>query len=131
MANSISTHVIVSIVDDDESVRDALRGFIQSVGYGAEIFASAEEFLGSDMLDKTNCLIVDVHMPAMTGLELQCRLCRRQCRIPMIFITAGDDPMARAQALKCGAVDFLKKPFPADALLNALHAAVDRQANPN
>jgi FixJ family two-component response regulator len=129
VSNSASTHIIVSIVDDDESVRDALRGFIRSVGYGVEIFASAEDFLGSDALDKTSCLIVDVHMPVMTGLELQCRLCNRQCRIPLIFITAHDDPALRAKALKCGAVDFLRKPFAAEALLNAIHAAVDRTAN--
>jgi FixJ family two-component response regulator len=129
VSDSISTHIIVSIVDDDESVRDALRGFIQSVGYGAEIFASAEDFLGSDILNKTTCLIVDLHMPVMTGLELQRRLCNRQCRIPMIFITAHDDPTARAKALKCGAVDFLRKPFAAEALLNAIQEAVDRRAN--
>ena len=120
---------MVSIVDDDESVRDALRGFIRSVGYGVEIFASAEDFLGSDTLNKTSCLIVDVHMPAMTGLELQCRLCNRNSRIPMIFITALDDPMARAKALKSGAVDFLRKPFAAEALLNAINAAIDRRVN--
>jgi FixJ family two-component response regulator len=129
VSDSVSTHIIVSIVDDDESVRDTLRGFIQSVGYGAEIFASAEDFLGSDILDKTTCLIVDLHMPVMTGLELQCRLYNRQYRIPMIFITAHDDPTAQAEALKSGAVDLLRKPFAAEALLNAIHVAVDRRVS--
>lgn len=129
VSDPVSTPIIVSIVDDDESVRDALKGFIRSVGYGVEIFASAQDFLGSDALAKTSCLIVDVHMPIMTGLELQCRLGNRQCRIPVIFITARDDPTVRAKALKCGAVDFLKKPFAAEALLNAIHAALDRSVN--
>jgi FixJ family two-component response regulator len=122
--DTISTKILVSIVDDDESVRDALKGFIQSAGFAAEIFSSAEDFLGSDILSKTNCLIVDVHMPVMTGLELQCRLRNDQSRIPMIFITAGDDPAARAQALQAGAVDFLRKPFAGDTLLDAIHTAL-------
>jgi FixJ family two-component response regulator len=109
---------------DDESVRDALKGFIQSIGFRAEIFPSAEDFLVSDILEQTTCLIVDVHMPVMTGLELQYRLDSSRCRIPMIFITAHDDPTERIQALKAGAVDFLKKPCSADALLKAIHMAV-------
>ena len=124
MLDDISTSILVTVVDDDESVRDALKGFMKSVGFAAESFSSAEDFLGSDILDKTSCLIVDVHMPVMTGLELQCRLRNDQSRIPMIFITAGDDPAARAQALKAGAVDFLRKPFAGDSLLDAIHAAL-------
>lgn len=124
MTDTISTKILVSIVDDDESVRDALKGFIQSAGFAAEIFSSAVDFLGSDILSKTNCLIADVHMPVMTGLELQCRLRNDQSRIPMIFITAGDDPAARAQALQAGAVDFLRKPFAGDTLLDAIHTAL-------
>ena len=120
---------VVSIVDDDESVRDALKGFIQSIGFRAEIFASAEDFLVSDMLDRTTCMIVDVHMPVMTGLELQCRLATSRCPIPIIFITAHDDPAVRVQALRAGAIDFLRKPFNEDALLNAIHAAIDRNGN--
>ena len=129
MSDDISTSILVTVVDDDESVRDALKGFLHSVGFATEIFSSAEDLLGSDVLDKTSCLIVDVHMPVMTGLELQCRLGKSQIRIPMIFITARDDPLTRAQAVKAGAVDFLKKPFAAEALLNAIHAAVDRGVN--
>jgi len=124
VTDTISTKILVSIVDDDESVRDALKGFIQSAGFAAEIFSSAVDFLGSDILSKTNCLIADVHMPVMTGLELQCRLRNDQSRIPMIFITAGDDPAARAQALQAGAVDFLRKPFAGDTLLDAIHTAL-------
>jgi FixJ family two-component response regulator len=123
------TTILVSIVDDDESVRDALKGFMQSVGFAAEIFSSAEDFLGSDILDKTSCLIVDVQMSAMTGLELQRYLSNDQSQIPMIFITARDDAAVRAQALKAGAVDFLKKPFAGDALLDAIGAALDRRTN--
>jgi len=124
VTDTISTKILVSIVDDDESVRDALKGFIQSAGFAAEIFSSAVDFLGSDILSKTNCLIVDVHMPVMTGLELQCRLRNDQSRIPMIFISARDDPAARSQALKAGAVDFLQKPFAGDTLLDAIHTAL-------
>ena len=124
MLDDISTSILVTVVDDDESVRDALKGFMKSVGFAAESFSSAEDFLGSDILDKTSCLIVDVHMPVMTGLELQCRLSNNQSRIPMIFITARDDPETRAQALKAGAVDFLRKPFAGDTLLDAIHTAL-------
>jgi FixJ family two-component response regulator len=124
MLDAISTTNLVTIVDDDESVRDALKGFLQSAGFAAEIFSSATDLLGSNVLDKTSCLIVDVHMPVMTGLELQRRLSNSRFRIPMIFITARDDPQARAQAVKAGAIDFLQKPFAADALLGAIHAAL-------
>jgi len=129
VTDTISTKILVSIVDDDESVRDALKGFIQSAGFAAEIFSSAEDFLGSDILSKTNCLIADVHMPVMTGLELQCRLRNDQSRIPMIFISARDDPAARSQALKAGAVDFLQKPFAGDTMLDAIHAAVSNMGD--
>jgi FixJ family two-component response regulator len=125
MLDAISKTNLVTIVDDDESVRDALKGFLQSAGFAAEIFSSATDLLGSNVLDKTSCLIVDVHMPVMTGLELQRRLSNSRFRIPMIFITARDDPQARAQAVKAGAIDFLQKPFAADALLGAIHAALD------
>jgi FixJ family two-component response regulator len=125
MLDAISTTNLVTIVDDDESVREALKGFLQSAGFAAEVFSSATDLLGSNVLDKTSCLIVDVHMPVMTGLELQRRLGNSRFRIPMIFITARDDPQARAQAVRAGAIDFLQKPFAADALLGAIHAALD------
>jgi len=125
MLDPISTTNLVTIVDDDESVREALKGFLQSAGFAAEVFSSATDLLGSNVLDKTSCLIVDVHMPVMTGLELQRRLGNSRFRIPMIFITARDDPQARAQAVRAGAIDFLQKPFAADALLGAIRAALD------
>ena len=125
MLDPISTTNLVTIVDDDESVREALKGFLQSAGFTAEVFSSATDLLGSNVLDKTSCLIVDVHMPVMTGLELQRRLGNSRFRIPMIFITARDDPQARAQAVRAGAIDFLQKPFAADALLGAIRAALD------
>jgi FixJ family two-component response regulator len=103
MRDVSSNTPVVSVVDDDESVREALKGFIRSIGFSAEIFPSAEDFLASNNLDKTSCIIVDVHMPVMTGLELQCRLDSSRCRIPMIFVTAhDDDPAVRVQALKAG-----------------------------
>ena len=129
MSDDISTSVLVTVVDDDESVRDALKAFMQSVGFAAAIFSSAEDFLGSDILHKTSCLIVDVQMSVMTGLELQRHLSDNRSRIPMIFITARDDPAVRAQALKAGAVDFLNKPFAADRLLAAVHAALGNRGD--
>ena len=97
---------------------------MRSAGFAAEIFSSAADLLGSNVLDKTSCLIVDVHMPVMTGLELQRRLGNSRFRIPMIFITARDDPPTRAQAVKAGAIDFLQKPFAGDTLLGAIQAAL-------
>jgi FixJ family two-component response regulator len=120
-----SRPILVSIVDDDESVRDALMGLIRSFGYRTESFASAEDFLGANILHKTSCLIVDLHMPVMTGLELQCRLRSHGRRIPMIFITAHDDPAARTRALTSGAIDFLIKPFAGDVLLHAIRLAIN------
>lgn len=125
MLDAIPTKTLVTIVDDDASVREALKGFMQSVGFAAAIFRSAEDFLDSSALENTSCLVVDVHMPVMTGMDLQCRLIRNHRRIPIIFITGRDDPAARAQALKAGAVDVLRKPFAGDLLLNAIHAALD------
>ena len=123
--NTISKTILVTIVDDDESVRDALKAFLHSTGFAAATFSSAADLLGSDVLAKTSCLIVDVHMPVMTGLELQCRLGNSRFSVPMIFISARDDPPARAQAVKAGAIDFLQKPFAGDDLLRAIHAALD------
>jgi FixJ family two-component response regulator len=121
-----SSSVLVSIIDDDESVREALKSLLLSVGFRVEIFPSAWDFLVSDSRDKTSCMIVDIHMPMMTGLELQRQLACERCQIPMIFITAYDDQAVRIQVLKDGAVDFLKKPFNAEALLRAVDAALDR-----
>jgi len=115
----------ISVVDDDESIRESLRGLMRSIGFSANIFASAEEFLNSDHLRKTDCLILDVRMPGMNGLELQHQLMVSRREIPVIFITAHGDEEARARALEEGAVAYLFKPFSEDALLNAVHAALE------
>src|SRR5262245_4180642 len=116
---------LISVVDDDTSVRESLQCLIRSFGFAVEIFASAEEFLNSDHLQNTRCLILDVSMPGMYGFELQRRLVSDQWEIPVIFITADGDKAARSQALKRGAVEYLLKPFSEDALLHAIHAALN------
>ena len=115
---------LISIVDDDESVRDALWGFLRSVGFAVKVFASAEEFLNSDQLSKADCLILDVRMSGMSGIELHRQLVSSYCKIPVIFITAYEDEGMRTQALSGGAGAFLIKPFSEEALLNAIHAAL-------
>ena len=117
----------VSIVDDDESVREAIKSLIRSVGLDADAYASAEEFLNSDHERDAACLILDLRMPGMGGLELQQRLAAADSRIPIIFITAhASDTEARARALASGAVDFLFKPFSEEALLNDVYTALGR-----
>ena len=120
MANS----PLISVVDDDDSVRESLGGLIRSVGFAVKVFASAEEFLNSDHLRNTHCLILDVRMPGMNGLELQRQLAASDRKIPVIFITAHGDDEVRSRALNGGAVDYLLKPFSEEALLNAIDAAL-------
>jgi FixJ family two-component response regulator len=120
MANS----PLISVVDDDDSVRESLGGLIRSVGFAVKVFASAEEFLNSDHLRNTDCLILDVRMPGMNGLELQRRLGASHMSIPVIFITAHGDEETRVRALNGGAVDYLLKPFSEEALLNAINTAL-------
>ena len=116
---------LVSIVDDDESVRESLRGLIRSIGLGVQTFASAEDFTRSAQLENTDCLILDVRMPGMSGLDLQRELVASERDIPIIFITAhGSDEGVRARALRDGAVAYLSKPFSEDALLDAVNAAL-------
>ena len=122
--SSVAAPALISIVDDDESVRDALWGFLRSVGFTVNVFASAEEFLNSDQLSKADCLILDVRMPGMSGIELHRQLVSGYCKIPVIFITAYEDEGMRTQALSGGAGAFLIKPFSEEALLNAIHAAL-------
>jgi len=117
---------LISIVDDDESVRDALKSLIDSVGFHAEVFCSGEEFLRSCHLGQTDCLITDVRMPGMSGLELQDRLHHANSPIPIIFISAHDDGDAKTRALRAGAMGFLQKPFSEDALLGAIGACLGR-----
>jgi len=118
---------MISIIDDDESVREALWGLVRSVGYAVNTFSSAEEFVNSDQLGKADCLILDVAMPGMGGIELQRRLVADNSRVPVIFITAHEDEEIRAQAFRNGAEAFLIKPFNEEALLDAIHGALDSQ----
>ncbi len=115
---------LISVVDDDDSVRESLRGLLRSVTFGVEVFTSAEEFLSSDRMRETDCLILDVRMPGMSGLELHRRLVSSHPHLPVIFITAHGDEELRSRALRGGAVDYLLKPFSDDALLNAVQTAL-------
>ena len=116
---------IIAIVDDDESVRFALKGMMKSVGLPAQAFASAEDFLNSGILHQIACLIADIRMPGMSGLDLQKKLNAEHYRIPTIFITAHGDAKMRLQALRSGAVEFLAKPFDDDVLLENIRAALE------
>jgi len=115
----------VAIVDDDDSIRSALQGLLKAVGLPAQAFASAEEFLKSGQQHQTACLIADIRMPGMSGLELQAKLNADRCRIPIIFITAHGDAKMRMQALRAGAVEFLAKPFNDEALLESVRGALE------
>jgi FixJ family two-component response regulator len=116
---------MVAIVDDDDLMRTALQGLLKSAGLLAQSFASAEEFLRSGHQHNTACLITDIRMPGMSGLELQAQLNADQCRIPTIFITAHGDAKMRMQAMRAGAVEFLAKPFDDEALLESVRAALE------
>jgi FixJ family two-component response regulator len=115
---------LISIVDDDDAVRASMQRLISAAGFGAEVFASAEDFWHAGQWQDTACLIVDVRMPRMSGLELQQQLTTANCPIPLIFITAHGDEETCAQALRAGAVGFLDKPFSEEALLGAVQAAL-------
>jgi FixJ family two-component response regulator len=116
---------MISIVDDDRSVREATKGLVRSLGYGATAFASAEDFLQSDRVSDTACLITDVQMPGLSGVELQSRLIAQGNRTPVIFITAFPEERIRARAMEAGAVGFLSKPFNEDHLIEYIHAALN------
>jgi FixJ family two-component response regulator len=115
---------LVSVVDDDESVREALPDLLRELGFPVRAFASAEDFLASDSVDQTGCLILDIAMPDMSGPELQAELARRRQEIPIVFITAHADAAVRPRLLERGAVECLFKPFSETALLEALRAAL-------
>src|ERR1700689_4927016 len=115
----------ISIVDDDSSIREALKSLMRSVRYNAEAFASAEEFLASERLNDTACLILDVNLPGMSGFELQSHLNSEQRAIPIIFITAHADDASRQRALKSGAIDFLGKPVRCEPLFRAIQSALE------
>ena len=116
---------MVAIVDDDDLMRTALQGLLKSAGLLAQAFASADEFLRSGHQHDTACLITDIRMPGMSGLELQAQLNADHCRIPTIFITAHGDAKMRMQAIRAGAVEFLAKPFDDEALLESVRAAME------
>jgi FixJ family two-component response regulator len=115
---------LVSVVDDDESVRESLPDLLKELGYSAEAFSSAREFLQSDALHRTSVLLLDISMPGMSGIELLAELRRRGDRVPIVFITANRDEAMHARLVEQGAVACLKKPFSDTYLLDALHAAL-------
>jgi FixJ family two-component response regulator len=117
---------LIAIVDDDESLKSALQDLIESDGLSALCFGSAEQFLDSGARHKAACLIADIRMPGMSGLELQAKLKAERCRIPIIFITAHGDAEMRTLARRDGAVEFLTKPFDDAVLLEIVHAALAR-----
>lgn len=114
---------LVSVIDDDESVRESLPDLLKEFGFAACVFSSAEEFLASGRVSQTECLILDIAMPGMSGPELQHEMKLRQSKVPIIFITAHRDETLRTCMLERGAVECLFKPFSDTALLNALNAA--------
>jgi FixJ family two-component response regulator len=116
---------LVVIVDDDESVQRALQDLIESDGLSALCFGSAEQFLDSEARNKAACLIADIRMPGLSGLELQAKLKAERCRIPVVFITAHGDAEMRIHAMREGAVEFLSKPFDDAVLLEIVHAALE------
>ena len=122
---------LVAIVDDDEGMREAIKSLLASAGFMAESFSSAEEFLNSTRLSETSCLILDVQMPGVNGLELQSQLDREHRRIPIIFITAHANQEARSEAMRAGAVAFLEKPFSEESLMHALRSAHAGPENKN
>ncbi len=127
MSSEQSSRRIV-IVDDDKSVQTALQDLIESEGLSTLCFGSAEEFLNSGTQDEAGCLIADIRMPGMSGIELQAKLKADRCRIPIVFITAHGDAKMRIQAMRDGAVEFLTKPFDNAVLLETVYAAVEDYA---
>ena len=117
---------VVAAVDDDDRVRASIQSVLESAGYEAVVFASAEAFLESGVLRQATCLLADVRLPGMDGLELQRRIRRARPQLPIIFITAHDDEHIRQQALQDGAVDFLVKPFDAAQLLDSIEGVANR-----
>jgi FixJ family two-component response regulator len=124
MVNQNRTKLVV-VVDDDDSMRSAVQDLLEAVGLPATGFASAEEFLRSGKQHETACLITDIRMPGMSGLDLQAHLNAERCRIPIIFITAHGDEKMRLRARREGAVEFLSKPFDNEVLLDGVRAALE------
>jgi len=122
--NKMKPKPLIAVVDDDSSLRESTQLLLRSAGYRAEVFASAREFLDSPRIDETACLMLDVRMPGMDGLELQRFLNEAQRQIPIIFITAHATDNAEQRARKAGAVDFLRKPVSEEKLLSAIQTAL-------
>jgi FixJ family two-component response regulator len=122
----VSTLSVISVIDDDASVRAAANNLLSSHGYLVHAFASAEEFLQSARLDDSSCVIADVQMPAMSGLDLLTHMRAKGYALPFIFITAFPEENVRARALKAGAICFLAKPFAGPALINCIETALNR-----
>jgi FixJ family two-component response regulator len=120
---------LISIVDDDESVRDATKSLLRSSGYTAQSFGSAEEFLQSAQIQQTDCLVTDVQMPGLSGVELQDRLLSDGHDVPTIFISAFPNPRLERQVLKSGAIAYLHKPFKEEQLLEYIGAALKRRGD--
>ena len=118
------TSKLVAIIDDDEAMQDSLRDLMEAAGLVAQCFGSAEAFLESDLRAQAACLIVDIRMPKMSGLQLQARLKEETCDIPIIFITAHGDARMRIRAMREGAVEFLAKPFTHQLLLKILRCTL-------
>ena len=127
----VAESAIISIVDDDESVRDAVESLLKSLGFGVAVFASAEGFLHSGQLQDTACLILDVRMPGMNGLDLQSHMAREGRQVPIIFITSHADDDAHERALEAGAVAFLYKPCREEDLIDAIDVALGRSRDPD
>jgi FixJ family two-component response regulator len=119
------TSRLIAIIDDDEAMQDSLRDLMEAAGLAARCFGSAEEFLESDLHTRVACIVADIRMPKMSGLQLQARLKEEECNIPIIFITAHGDARMRIRAMREGAVEFLAKPFDHHLLLKRVRAALD------
>jgi FixJ family two-component response regulator len=122
---ALSKHLQIAIIDDDASVRATTDSLVRSLGYSVHTFATAEEFLLSGRLDDLSCVIADVQMPGMSGVELHARLLTQGYRVPFIFFTAFPDEQIRAQAFRAGAISYLTKPFEGDSLIRALKVALN------
>jgi FixJ family two-component response regulator len=126
LESALPDSILISVIDDDESVREATRGLLRSFGFTTETFSSALDFLGFPRLNETSCVIADIHMPVMTGLELYGRLLELGHVIPTILITAYPDESLRTRALSNGVICHLSKPFGADELVKCVHLALER-----
>ena len=124
--SALSTLSVISVIDDDASVRTATNNLLSSHGYLIQTFASADDFLQSDRLDDSSCVIADVQMPGMSGLDLLTHMRAQGYTVPFIFITAFPDDSVRARALKAGAIGFLAKPFAGPVLIDCIETALNR-----